>query len=280
MGRIIVALCLGLVTAGACYSPPHPECGFVCGTSGQCPADYSCNSVDRICHLNGSSPSMICSIDAPVGSEAPPPDAAGFHVVGTEPASNDLHASRTNDILAQFDRSAMAATITNVSFLVTKSGVALGGVVSYVDGPNSAHFTPTPALPPGSTILVQLTSDILSNQSETLQPYTFSFTTIDDVAPTVVTTSPLDMATNVPVNTVITVTFSEPVANVSATTFAVTQGATTITGTLASADQITYTMTPDADLPAASAITVSLTAGITDVAGNPLAPVQLSFMTP
>jgi hypothetical protein len=280
MGRIIVALCLGLVTAGACYSPPHPECGFVCGTSGQCPADYSCNSVDRVCHLNGSSPTMLCAHDAAVGSEPPPPDAASFHVLGTEPTNGDIHASRTQDILAQFDRSAMAGTITNVSFLVTKGGVAQGGVVSYVDGPNSAHFTPSPALPPGATILVQLTSDILSNQSESLQPYTFSFTTIDDVAPTVVTTSPLDMATNVLVSSVITVTFSEPVANVSATTFAVTQGATTITGTLTSGDAITYTMTPDADLPAASVITVSLTAGITDVANNPLAPVQFTFMTP
>src|SRR5258707_15188512 len=74
MGRIIVALFLGLVTASGlgCYSPPHPACGFICGTSGQCPADYTCNGIDNVCHLNGSAPGMICSIDAFVGSEPPP----------------------------------------------------------------------------------------------------------------------------------------------------------------------------------------------------------------
>lgn len=284
MGRIIVALCLGLVMASGCYSPPHPACGFICGTSGQCPADYTCSGIDNVCHLNGTSATMICSIDASVGPEGfeePPFDGSSFHVVSSVPVSGAVMVSRTADVLVQFDREAMPTTVTNASFLVTKGGVAVPGLVSYISNTNvTAHFTPSPApFPPGASISVQMTSDVLSFQGQPLGPYAFSFTTIDDVPPTVVTTSPLDMATNVPVTTPIAVTFSEPVQNVLATTFVVTQGATTITGTFTTPDGISYTFTPDASLPAASVIAVSLTAGIDDTAGNPLVPVPFSFTT-
>jgi hypothetical protein len=281
MGRIIVALCLGLVTASGfgCYSPPHPACGFICGTSGQCPADYTCNGIDNVCHLNGSAPGMICSIDAFIGAEPPPSEGPPFHVLLTTPGNQALMVSRSNNVLVQFDRSAMGSTLTNVSFLVVKTGVAVPGFVSYDDPSMTGIFTPTPAFPPGVSIGVMMTSDILSSQSQPLTPYSFSFTTIDDVPPTVVTTSPLDTATAVPVTTVISVTFSEPVLGVLASTFVVTQGATTITGTISTAGGITYTFTPDADLPAASLITVSLAATINDTAGNTLVPVQFTFTT-
>jgi hypothetical protein len=60
------AIRLGILLAGhliltACYSPYEPDCGFVCGSGGTCPDDYTCNSADNLCHLNGSSPSMTCA---------------------------------------------------------------------------------------------------------------------------------------------------------------------------------------------------------------------------
>jgi hypothetical protein len=48
-----------IVTPAACYSPYEPVCGFVCGTGGACPADYTCAS-DNVCHLNGSPASTTC----------------------------------------------------------------------------------------------------------------------------------------------------------------------------------------------------------------------------
>jgi len=53
-------LLAGLILAG-CYSPYEPDCGFVCGSGGTCPDDYTCNSADNLCHLNGTSPNKVCS---------------------------------------------------------------------------------------------------------------------------------------------------------------------------------------------------------------------------
>jgi hypothetical protein len=58
----IVALGGGAIIS-ACYSPPQPVCGFVCGPAGLCPDDYTCQADSR-CHLNGA-PMMACDmIDA------------------------------------------------------------------------------------------------------------------------------------------------------------------------------------------------------------------------
>jgi hypothetical protein len=37
----------------ACYQPPQPDCGFFCGSGGECPSDYTCGA-DQRCHLDGS----------------------------------------------------------------------------------------------------------------------------------------------------------------------------------------------------------------------------------
>jgi hypothetical protein len=80
---LALALGLALLFAGglglsACYDVPQPACGFRCGPAGECPTDYTCNSADDRCHLNGS-PAMVCGVPDG-GVDAPdidaPPDAA------------------------------------------------------------------------------------------------------------------------------------------------------------------------------------------------------------
>jgi hypothetical protein len=61
------AIRLGILLAAAlsaCYSPYEPDCGFVCGSDGACPDNYTC-AADRVCHLNGTSPTKTCS-EAPL----------------------------------------------------------------------------------------------------------------------------------------------------------------------------------------------------------------------
>jgi len=55
--RLGILLALGV---SGCYSPYQPDCGFICGTDGACPEDYTCGA-DRVCHLNGTSPNKVCS---------------------------------------------------------------------------------------------------------------------------------------------------------------------------------------------------------------------------
>lgn len=76
------AIRLGILLAGhlilaACYTPYEPACGFVCGSGGTCPDDYTCNTNDSVCHLNGTSPATVCS-------NAPAP----FDVSGAMSVSN------------------------------------------------------------------------------------------------------------------------------------------------------------------------------------------------
>ena len=118
-----------------------------------------------------------------------------------------------------------------------------------------------------------VTSPITDFFGNPLVAESWSFTTGSDlVEPSVRTTQPVNNSTNVAVTAPIIVTFDEPVQNVTVTTFTVDQSGTPITGTIATSNGgRSYTFTPSAALPAATTITVTLTPGITDLAGNPLA---------
>lgn len=76
LGAVARSAAVAVAAAGAsliapgCYEVPKPDCGFVCGAGGACPADYTCNAADNRCHYIGASPSLVCptfdaSVDAP-----------------------------------------------------------------------------------------------------------------------------------------------------------------------------------------------------------------------
>ena len=57
------------VVLAGCYSPPEPDCGFVCGPGGACPADYTCAS-DHQCHRNGAAASLTPDAGAALAADA------------------------------------------------------------------------------------------------------------------------------------------------------------------------------------------------------------------
>ena len=104
----------------------------------------------------------------------------------------------------------------------------------------------------------------------------------DDEPFAVLVQSPAPDAGAVPPTSVVTATFSRPLAPASVTpaTFLVTSGGVPIPGTVDSTGN-TATFTPAAPLPGASTLTARVTTGVTDTAGNPLpSEVQWSFSTP
>jgi hypothetical protein len=292
MGRIAGALlCLGVFAVCvfgsinvSCYSPPTPNCGFQCNAANsfQCPADYTCSTADGVCKLNGAPAATRCPSDAP-------PDVPGIDgspvsptVAATDPGDGTTNIPRTAAIRVAFSRDVILPDATN--FLVTDNGVQQPGVYSYDPVTFTATFVPTGAFAGGHSILVRLTSAILAAQAPMppLVPFTFSFLTFDDEPPMLASSTPLADATLVPVGSSIVVVFSEPVMGVDATSFTVAQGAIGIAGTVsANVDQETYTFTPSAALPAASVITVTLSAAIKDLSAlaNPLAQTTFSFTT-
>ena len=93
----------------------------------------------------------------------------------------------------------------------------------------------------------------------------------DNTAPTVLSTSPTDMADNVTIITDVSVTFSEQMdaSTVDNTTFTVADGGP-VTGTV-SYSGTTATFTPDDPLELSTTYTATVSTGVTDKAGNALA---------
>jgi hypothetical protein len=94
----------------------------------------------------------------------------------------------------------------------------------------------------------------------------------DLTPPRVQSTSPTNGATDVALDAPVTVVFDEPVLGVDATSFSANQA-----GTVTAVSATEYTLT--ATWPAGTQVTVQLTAGIHDAAGNALVPVSFAFTT-
>ena len=117
-----------------------------------------------------------------------------------------------------------------------------------------------------------------SGQSTAVTPT--AGTPADTVAPTIAARVPASGARAVSQTANLTVTFSEPVTGVSATTLTLRQGATAVPAVVTyDAATRTATLNPNATLLADRTFTVAATAGIRDVAGNALVATTWTFIT-
>jgi hypothetical protein len=93
----------------------------------------------------------------------------------------------------------------------------------------------------------------------------------DGTPPTVIAVDPENLSTDVPINRKVVATFSEAMdpLNVSIGTLYVEQGTTLVPGTV-SYSGVTAVFTPTSNLASSTVYTVTITTGVTDVAGNAL----------
>ena len=98
----------------------------------------------------------------------------------------------------------------------------------------------------------------------------------DTIAPEITATDPANGATGVSQNTAIAVTFSEPVLNVNAATFTVKADSNPVSGNIA-LNGLTATFTASDPYPYSAEVTVNLSSGITDTAGNDLTEYSFFF---
>ena len=99
------------------------------------------------------------------------------------------------------------------------------------------------------------------------------FTVIDGQPPSVLSTSPVNNEVDIAIDTSITVTFSEFMqsSSINPVNFILFKESIPITGTVNySNDSKTAAFTPSLNLEYSASYTVTLTPGITDLAGNPL----------
>ena len=172
------AWCLGLLAA--CYSPPKPDCGFVCGPGDACPSDYHC-AADGYCHADGSPASLSCGIDAGIDGRVidaliADADTLPPMLIGSVPIPNATNVDVATTIQLTFSESVYY--VDSASFRVSVSTTPVTGTIVNNLDRSVYTFTPDSALPTGSTIDVTLSSTIIDAAGNMLvPPYMFSFDT-------------------------------------------------------------------------------------------------------
>ncbi len=146
-------------------------------------------------------------------------------VTAIEPTSGATGIGVNALIRLSFNDAIETATVDASTITLSANGTAIPYTFSYsstngnvgfnVNGPNQLVLTPQQPLPANSTtILVSVTDSVTNTAGKSVTPFSGSFQTgpaPNFTAPQVVSTSVSNNDTNVPVNSVFTITFNEPI---------------------------------------------------------------------
>ena len=199
-------------------------------------------------------------------------------VISTDPANTATGVALNKKISAIFSEAMDSTTVTTSTFTVTGPGATVvTGTVAYVAVSNSAIFTPSSNLVSSTTFTATITTgvkDVAGNAMVSNNVWTFSTGAAPDVTPpTIVSIDPLNNATNVPLDKIITTTFSETMdasTITAAGVFTLKQGTTSITGLVSYLGAIA-TFTPASNLASNTVYTAKITTSAKDLAGNAMA---------
>ncbi|MCG2622714.1 Ig-like domain-containing protein [Arthrobacter sp. I2-34] len=208
--------------------------------------------------------------------------AAAPTVTGRTPASGAMAVAADGNITATFGKDVTGLDSTSFT-LKTATGTSVPAAVSYNAATRTATLNPTANLAADTRYTATLTGAIRDTIGTPLAATGWSFTT--GAAPAVTAKAPGTNALAVPQTGNVTVTFSEPVQGITASTFRITKASTgaAIAATVTrNGTTNQWILNPGTTLAADTRYTVSLTGGSTavrDRAGNPLAGTSWPFTT-
>ena len=199
-------------------------------------------------------------------------------VTSTIPANAATAVAINTKVSALFSTAMDASTLTSTTFNVSQGSTPVAGTVVTVGA--TATFSPSANLAANTLFGATIKAGVKDAAGNALAAdYTWSFTTgasADSTPPTVTSTDPLNLATNVAITQKVNATFSKAMdpTTLTSTTYTVTQG----TPPTAVAGAVTYnsatlvaTFSPTANLTSGTKYTATVTTGAKDVAGNALA---------
>lgn len=197
-------------------------------------------------------------------------------ITSVSPGDGANNAPLNTVVSVTFSEGMDASTITTNSFtLVDASNKPVGGVVDYRTVTHRASFTPTSTLKEGGSYtakILKVVSDLAGNKLEADYSWQFS---IANIAPTVDSTKPIADSSNVPLNTTVSVTFSEAVneSTITSDSFTLMDAGNHIVAGDINYDSTskTATFTPTESLLGNTDYTVTITTDVKDLAGNALA---------
>jgi Ice-binding-like/Bacterial Ig-like domain len=194
-------------------------------------------------------------------------------VVSTVPA-NGATAIPINQVLsATFSEAMNPSSITAQTFtLAGPGGTAVAGAVAYSATGSVATFTPTASLSYNTLYTATISTGVTDTIGNVPASSTvWSFTTA--VQPTVISTTPASGATAVPINQILSATFSKAMnpATLTTATFTLKSPAGAVAGVVTyNAVGSIVSFTPSANLAYNTVYTATITVGATDTAGDPL----------
>jgi hypothetical protein len=207
-------------------------------------------------------------------------------VLSTTPPNLASGVDLATTIIITFNESLNPLTITPETFTLTAEtntvGIAavIAGVLTYDAPTNSMRFDPTNPLPVNSVFTGRVepwVKDLMGNALQ--EPYIWTFTT--GVQPVVISVTPLDLATGVPLATNVTATFNIPMtsATLSSSSFTVMNGVTPVVG-IVTYTAPTVTFNPNDDLLEGVTYSVMLNSTVRSALGVPLmTPYAWTFTT-
>jgi len=214
-------------------------------------------------------------------------DTTAPKIVSTDPSDDATNVSTNKKISVTFDDVMDVATLkAKTIFLSQANGTVVPASISYAS--KVAVLDPTNALAPNAVYTMKVTRGVTDSSGNALElSKTWTFTTAgsgDSIPPTVLSTNPINNATNVFLNKSISATFSEAMqaTTVNTLTFSVTSASGAPVSGAVSYDTGSRigTFKPSVDLLQNTTYTAHLGTGAKDSAGNPLAdPKVWNFTT-
>jgi len=211
------------------------------------------------------------------------PDTLAPTVVSTTPFNLGTNISYQGNITVEFSEPMSSASVSDLTFLLKKGSVPVAGVVTYAGV--TATFNPSADLEGNTLYSATVTSDAKDSAGNAmLSAKTWSFTTgslPDTLAPSVVSTTPVNLATGFAYKENIAITFSETMnpSTISVSTFSLKKGLTEVAGEVTYTG-MTATFNPSADLEGNTVYTATVTSGVKDIAGNAMTAAKTwSFTT-
>jgi hypothetical protein len=201
------------------------------------------------------------------------PDTTPPTVLSIDPLNSATGVALNKHVAVTFSEAMNANTLSAATFTLKQGATAILGAVTYSGV--VATFTPVNSLGYTTVYTVVITTgakDLAGNAL--VSNNTFTFTTVastDVTPPTVLSIDPLDLATAVVLNKVVSVNFSEAMdpSTLTASTFTLKQGTTSVSGSVAYVGT-TATFTATNVILASTVYTATVTTGAKDLAGNAL----------
>ena len=194
------------------------------------------------------------------------------------PLNNAINVVPNTLVLAVFNKTMDASTINDLTFTLKQGSTVVPGAVSYSG--KTATFTPTNIMAAGTKYTALLTKDAKDLAGNALAAdKEWSFTT--EASPLVNSVYPLNNATNVVLNTLVSVVFDKTMDDSTITdlTFTLKEGNTVIPGAVSYSGK-TATFKATNLLAAGTTYTALMTKEVKDLAGNAIAAdIEWSFKT-